>query len=222
VDFSYLELCLRWYEAARRCGLDVDIVPPGAALAGYAAVLAPCLPIVSDAARAAFEAADGVLLFGPRTGSKTAGSSISPELPPGPLKPLLPMQMVQVASLRLGLRHAVTGQVTGAMERWREWVEPGAGTEATARFAGGRPALLGAGRAHYLACWPDAALLKAAMRRILESAGLPLMGLPPGVRLRRRGSTTFAFDYGPEPWTAPDAGRFVLGRSIVPPQGVAA
>ncbi len=221
-DFSYVELCLRWYEAARRCGMDIDIVPPGAPLVGYAAVLAPCLPIVSEAARAAFEAADGVLLFGPRTGSKTAGFSIPPELPPGPLQALLPMRVVQAASLRPGLRHAVTGRVAGAMERWREWVEPGAGTEALAGFADGTPALLHAGRAHYLAGWPDAALLNAAMRHLLEAAGLPLMDLPPGVRLRRRGGLAFAFNYGPEPWAAPDAGRFVLGGRTVPPQGVAA
>lgn len=221
-DFAYLELCLRWYEAARRCGLDIDIVPPGAPLDGYAAVLTPCLPIVSEAARAAYEAANGVLLFGPRTGSKTQAFAIPPELPPGPLQALLPMRVIQVASLRPGLRHAVTGRVGGAAERWREWVEPGAGTEAMARFADGTPALLRAGRAHYLAGWPDGALLDAAVRHVLGAAGLVLMDLPPGVRLRRRGDTVFAFNYGPDPWTAPDAGRFVLGGRVVPPQGVAA
>jgi beta-galactosidase len=210
-DFSYVELCLRWYEAARRCGVDIDIVPPGAPLAGYAAVLTPCLPIVSEAARAAYEAADGMLLFGPRTGSKTQAFAIPPELPPGPLQALLPLRVVQVASLRPGLRHAVTGRVAGAMERWREWVEPGTGTEAMARFADGTPALLRAGPVHYFAGWPDAALLDAAMRHVLDAAGLALMDLPPGVRLRRRSGTAFAFNYGPEPWTAPDAGRFVLG-----------
>jgi len=220
-DFSYVELCLRWYEAARRCGLDVDIVAPGAPLAGYAAVLTPCLPIVSEAARAAFEVADGVLLFGPRTGSKTATFSIPHELPPGPLRALLPMQVIQVASLRPGLRHAVVGYVAGTMERWREWAEPGEGTEALARFADGTPALLRAGRGHYLAGWPDAALLDAAMRYVLDAAGLTLMDLPPGVRLRRRGDLTFAFNYGPEPWTAPDTGSLVLGDRVLPPQGIA-
>lgn len=221
-DFAYLELCLRWYEAARRCGLDIDIVPPGAPLAGYAAVLTPCLPIVSEAARDAFEAADGVLLFGPRTGSKTASFAIPPDLPPGPLRALLPMRVIQVASLRPGLRHEVKGGVAGAMERWREWVEPVGETDTMARFADGTPAWLRAGRAHYLAGWPDAALLDAAMRHVLTEAGLALMDLPPGVRLRRRGGLTFAFNYGPEPWTAPDTGRFVLGGPAVPAQGVAA
>ena len=221
-DFAYMELCLRWYEAARRCGLDIDIVPPGAPLAGYAAVLVPCLPIVSDAACAAFGAAKGVLLFGPRTGSKTQVFSIPPELPPGPLGALLPMRVVQVASLRPGLRHAVTGRIAGAAERWREWVEAGEGTEALSRFDDGGPALLRAGRAHYMAGWPDATLLQAVMRHVLGAAGQACMDLPAGVRLRRRGDLTFAFNYGPEPWTAPDAGNLVLGGRVVPPQGIAA
>jgi len=220
-DFNYVELCLRWYEAARRCGLDIDIVPPGAPLAGYAAVLAPCLPIVTEAARAAFEAADGVLLFGPRTGSKTATFSIPDGLPPGPLRALLPMRVIQVASLRPGLRHAVTGCVAGVMERWREWAEPNQGTEALARFADDTPALLCAGRAYYLAGWPDAALLNATVRHVLDAAGLALLDLPPGVRLRRRGDLTFGFNYGPEPWAAPDMGSLVFGKPVLPPQGIA-
>ena len=53
-SFNYLELVFRWYEAVRRLGLDVDILRPGDSLDGYALVLAPTLPIVSEAAEAAF------------------------------------------------------------------------------------------------------------------------------------------------------------------------
>ncbi len=128
-DFDMMELCLRWYEAARRCGVDIDVVAPGASLGGYAAVLVPCLPIVTDAARAAFEATPAKLLFGPRTGSKTRHFAIPPALPPDAL---LPMRVTQVASLRPGLSHEVGD--AGAMERWREWVEPDAGTDTLHRF----------------------------------------------------------------------------------------
>ena len=220
-SFDYAELCLRWYEAARRCGVDIDVVPAGAALDGYAAVLVPCLPIVTEAARAAFEATKAVLLFGPRSGSKTSTFAIPPELPPGPLQALLPMRVIQVASLRPGLTHAVTGAVAGAMERWREWVEPGT-ADTPAQFADGTPALLRSGRSLYLAGWPDATLLRATMRHALSLAGITPMDLPAGVRMRRRGDLTFAFNYGTEAWTAPAAGGFVLGGATVPPQGVSA
>jgi beta-galactosidase len=40
---------------------------------------------------------------------------------------------------------------------------------------------------------------------------------------RRRGGLTFAFNYGEIDWAAPakDAGRYLLGGPLVPPQGVA-
>jgi beta-galactosidase len=219
-DFRYFELCLRWYEAARRLGLDIDIVAPGAPLAGYRAVLVPCLPVVSANALAAFQETDATLLFGPRTGSKTRDFRIPDTLPPGPLNALLPIRVLQVASLRPGLRHAVTGHVTGAAERWREWVETEA--DVLARFADGGPALVRSGHALYLAAWPDATLLAATMRHVIGAAGLPLLDLPAGVRLRRRGDLIFAFNYGPSAWTAPqpDAGRYRLGGPLVAPRSL--
>jgi len=221
-DFDYVELCLRWYEAARRCGVDIDIVPPGAPLDGYAAVLVPCLPIVTEAARASFEATNAVVLFGPRSGSKTATFAIPPELPPGPLRAVLPIRVTQVASLRPGLTHSVAGLVDGAMERWREWVECGEAIQTLAHFADGTSALLRSARSYYLAGWPDTHLLQATMRYALDAAGLPPTNLPATIRLRRRGDLTFAFNYGTEPWMTPSASQFLLGGQTVQPQGVSA
>jgi len=220
-DFNYVELCLRWYEAVRRCGLDVDIVAPGAPLAGYAVVVVPCLPVVTPDARAAFEASEAMLLFGPRTGSKTEAFQIPATLPPGELQTLLPLKVGQVASLRPGLCHRVVGRVGGAAERWREWVETDA--DVLAYFADGGPALIRAKRAFYLAAWPDSELLNSVMRHVLAAAGLKLLDLPQGVRLRRRGAWQFAFNYGPAQWAAPepDPSRYRLGNPVLEPQSVA-
>ena len=98
-DFSYVELAFRWYEGLRRLGLDIDIVPPGQPLQGYRAVVVPSLPHISEAALAAFQATEAPILFGPRSGSKTRHFAIPPELPPGPLQALLPLKVIQVASL---------------------------------------------------------------------------------------------------------------------------
>ena len=93
----------RWYEAVRQLGLDVDFVRPGADLTGYKLVLVPTMPYVSDAAERAFAAADGVVLYGPRTGSKTRHHAIPPNLPPGPLASLVKARVLEVSSLRPGL-----------------------------------------------------------------------------------------------------------------------
>jgi beta-galactosidase len=222
-DFRYAELAFRWYGAIRRLGLDVDMVRPGASLAGYRAVVVPSLAHVSEAAAQAFAASDAALLFGPRSGAKTRDFRIPDGLPPGALRHLLPLQVIQVASLRPGLTEPVTGGgLSGTVQRWREWLETD--LPALARFADGTPALVGDKGRFYLAGWPDEALLHGVVADLLgRVAGLPLTELPDEVRLRRRGDLTFAFNYGDTEWTAPvpDTGRYLLGGPVVAPQGVA-
>ena len=218
-DFNYFELCYRWYEAARRLGQDVDIRAPGAPLAGYRAVLVPCLPHLSEAAQAALSATEAAILIGPRTGSKTENFEIPAGLPPGAA---FPARVAQVASLRPGLSHGVTGTLQGQAIRWREWIETDAGV--LGRFSDGAAAVVEDKGRIYLACWPDRSLLAACVRHVLERGGADILELPPGVRLRRRGGLRFAFNYGPEPWMAPPmiaGGESVLGGTILAPQDLA-
>ena len=215
-SFNYVELAFRWYEGVRRLGLDVDILRPGDNLNGYALVLAPSLPIVSEAAEAAFAAADGVVVFGPRSGSKTRQFSIPDGLPPGPLRSLIPMRVIEVASMRPGIRTPISGEIDGASERWLEHIETDA--RVLARFANGWPVLVAEGRSHYLGMWPDAAALSSLMNCVADKAGLATVALPEGVRLRRRGGLLFAFNYGVEPWPAPFAAAPILGDAVVAPR----
>ena len=164
-DFCYPELVFRWYEAIRRLGLDVDFVPPGEKLEDYRLVLAPSLPIVSEAAASAFAAAPGIVAFGPRSGSKTKNFSIPEELPPGPLQRLLRSRVIEVSSMRPGVKVAISGAMTGFAERWREAVETEA--ETLARFADGAPALI-ANDNYFLSC------LLARRRRTRQADGASL------------------------------------------------
>lgn len=212
-SFDYVELTFRWYEALRRLGLDVDIVRPGAPLDGYRLVVVPSLPIVTEAAAAAFAAAEGVVVFGPRTGSKTRNFSIPEGLPPGPLRQQLPLRVVEVSSLRPGIVNSVTGAVAGHAERWIEHIETDLAP--LSRFEDGRPALVAANRRLYVGFWPDPVLLAGIIRHAVEQAGLAALDLPEAVRLRRLGDLVFAFNYGVEPWTAPFGGTPVLGSNPV-------
>jgi beta-galactosidase len=162
------------------------------------------------------------VLFGPRSGSKTRHFAIPDNLPPGPLASLVPIRVLEVASLRPGLRDEVSGSATGAAERWRERIEATGAIEIDARFEDGDPALVRAGRWSYLACWPDATLLANVMLGMAAQAGLPVEPLPEGVRLRRRGHLTFAFNYGDAVYrTPPSATQFLLGGAEVGPSEVA-
>ncbi len=220
-DFSYKLLLFRWYGALRRLGVDVDVVRPGAPLDGYRLVAAPTLPHVSEAALASFREAQGHLLFGPRTGSKTRDFAIPPELAPGPLQEIMALRVQQVASLRPGVTVPVAGDgLRGEASRWREWLLTDLPT--LARFADGTPALVGDGRRSYLGAWVDDALLRAIFGRLLDAAGVPTTPVPEDVRLQRRGNLTFAFNFGAEPWDCgvPDATRFRLGARHVQARGV--
>ena len=216
-SFHYIELVFRWYEAVRRLGLDVDVLRPGDSLEGYPLALAPCLPIVSESAEAAFAAADGIVALGPRTGSKTRHFSIPDGLPPGPLRGLIPMRVIEVASMRPGVETPVSGEIGGAAERWREHIETDAAV--LARFAEGWPAVVRQGRRHYVGFWPNAEALASLLERLAAEAGLETVALPEGVRLRRRGDLVFAFNYGTEGWPAPFLETPILGSPRVAPRG---
>ena len=222
-DFAALLLHYRWYEAVRRLGIDVDILPPGAPLDGYAAVLVPSLMAIAPDAMQAFAATDAILLFGPRSGSKTADFSIPAALPPGPLQALLPFQVTQVASLRDGVRHQVVGgPVAGAAERWREWLEPRGDLTCVARYADDSPAIVRHDRVLYCGAWADEPLLSSLVRHALHDlAGLPIVALPAGIRLRRRGGLCFAFNYGDEPWSIPGSPTLLFGSETLGAQDAA-
>lgn len=220
--FSHLRLAFEMYGALRRLGLNIDIVPSGAALDDYRIAVAPCLPIVSAAAMAALSGFDGPLLLGPRSGSKTAGFAIPPELPPGPLQRLIPLKVTRVESLRPGLAETGDGFV---VERWIETVEMA--LEPEIALADGRPIVVRSGAVRYLAGWPDAALLGTLFERMAAEAGLATTRLPADLRTTRRGDLRFVFNHGPEPADIPpgalgDGERsWLLGGDVVPPGGVA-
>ena len=221
-DFNYTELTFRWYEAARRLGLDVDIVPPGGDLAGYRLVLVPTLPHVSETALQAFRATQAKILFGPRTGSKTRNFSIPPNLPPGPLAADLPFRVLEVSSMRPGLAEKVAGAASGHVTRWHEMLELAEGAQAEAHFADGSPAWARAGKMSYLAGWADEILLHGVVRLLAGEAALETLDLPDFVRIRRRGDMVFAFNYGEADVALPVAGaRFVLGSQSLAPGDVA-
>jgi beta-galactosidase len=212
--FSALRLAFEFYTALRAQGLDVDIVPPRASLDGYDLIVIPCLPIVLDPLVQKLAASSATIIIGPRSGSKTQAFGIPPELAPGPLQSLIPLKVTRVESLRPGVERHGDG-VT--VRHWHEHVE----TDLTPRAAldDGRGVWFTQGRVHYLACWPDTALLA----RVIGEAGLPLLTLPEGIRTRRAGDHLFAFNYGAHTNRFdPGAGwEALIGEAKLPAAGVA-
>lgn len=219
-SFGYLPLVFDCYSSLRRLGLDVDIIPPDAPLDGYAMVVAPTLPMLS-AAQADRLAALGVpVLFGPRTGSRTADFQTPAALPPGPLQHHLPITVTRAESLREGLSAPGDGF---AISRWVEHVESMQAPEIC--LSDGRGIVYRAGQLRYLAGWPDAALLARLFAQMAGEAGVPVMQLPSDIRLRSAGALCFAFNYGPEAVDLSGligGATLVIGEPLCPPAGVSA
>ena len=216
---DHLAHVLSWYSAARALGLDIDIVRPGAPIDAYKVVLVPALWAMDAATVEVFAKTKAVVVFGPRTGSKTKEFAVPDHLAPGLLQKLLPLRVTQVESMAPARSIPIRG-IDGAAIGWREWIETALSSAAT--FPDGSPAILRNKNYWYVACRGNDLFTSALIRNAIEAAGLEHTSLPNGVRLRRRGSMTFAFNYGETPWVMPESRRnFLIGSSTVDSHDVA-
>jgi beta-galactosidase len=218
-NFSALRLTFEFYSALRQLGLDIDILPPDAAIDGYNMVVIPTLPILPDGLVDRLAAFNGPILIGPRTGSKTASFSIPSELPPGALQRLIPIKVTRVESLREGVFEQGDGFV---VKHWLEHVETQLPAEV--HLQNGQGVVYANGAVRYIAAWPDTALLKKFVQKMAEEAGLETIDLEgQAIRIRRTGDLCFTFNYGAEPSElkfGADA-DFILGSRLLEPADVA-
>ncbi|PQV44794.1 beta-galactosidase [Paraburkholderia sp. BL21I4N1] len=215
-SFDYQTLAFDYYESLRELGLDVDIVPRNADLSAYRLVVVPSLAVIDDALVDQVERSTAQWVFGPRSGSKTNLFAIPPTLPPGVLQRVLPIQVLEVETLRPTLTPALSiGDTDGVALHWREHVRANGETRIEARFDDAWPAILSHGNVRYIAGWLSHALHREVLANAARQAGIATQRLPDGVRIRRRGELTFAFNFGPELAQAPAPAHadFVIGHA---------
>jgi beta-galactosidase len=189
--FGHFALCFDLYRALRGLGLSMDIVAPDVgSLDGYALVLVPGVLEVGEALGAALAAAEGIVLTGPRTGSKTGEMAVP--VPLGPDVPGLGVTSVMEETFPPDAPRALEGG--GAATLWLEHLEGEA--EVVERVVGGPPALVRSGRRAHLATWPDAVAARRMLGALAREAGLEVREMPEGLRLRQAGGTRFVFNYG--------------------------
>ena len=224
-DMAGFGTAVAYYAALRRRGLDVDIVGADADLGAYRLIVLPAALHVGAELHGQLQRSTGVVVCGPRVGSKSDTLALNQTLPRGPMAPALPMRVLGVESLRPG--RAVPLQGGGQVHQWRDLCEPLADTQVLARDADGWPARLQQGRWHAHASRVDDDTLETWLAEAARQAGLmPLAAreLAPGLRLRRRGDWHFAIHRGPgmARVPAPESTRFIIGGRDLPPGGVAA
>ena len=206
-NFSYFELVYDYYKALRGLGLSIDILPPNQKdLSGYKIVLVPGLMCLSKTLELAIQSFKGVLLAGPRTGSKTPNMHIPKQLPP--IIPGIKGTVSSVESLRPSA--FINIEKGGKFKCWMEnLVEC---SHVIERCDDGRPAIIGQANRQYLAGWPD----QEALIRILSDAciaqNISITNLPNSVRVRDTESHRFWFNYSET--------ESIVGKVKLAPSGV--
>jgi beta-galactosidase len=215
--FSALRIAFEYYSALRQLGLDIDIVAPDADTNGYAMVVIPCMPILSDGLVQRLANFAGVVVVGPRTGSKDENFQIPETLPPGELQKLIAIQVCRVESLRDGF---VEPGVDISVQGWLEHVD--AVIEPLTTTNSGRGTVWRSGHLTYIAAATDQTGLKFVLEPLCGQAGLQPVDLPRDIRLRSNGKLRFAFNYGTAPVELPEllAGEFQCGSRTIEPAGV--
>jgi len=222
-SFRYIKFAFEAYAALRALGIDVDFVPAGGDVRGYKLLVVPPLVHAEADFAGALAASGATVLLGPRSGAKTRSITIPETLPPGPLQRLMPITVTRVESLPPGITVEVAHQGQRfTASAWREFVH--SDLKPIATFENGDGAWYRHGKIHYLAAWPDAALMTHAVATVAAEAGVGMTVMPEGVRVQKRGGLTFAVNYAPDARAtpAPKNAAFVLGGTELLPAGIAA
>ena len=189
-DFDYFRLCFAWYQALRRLGLNIDILPPDTRdLSRWKLVLAPGLYTLPESLRAALPTCPGTVVFGPRANAKTPDFTTPVPLPPA--LPGLDARVTRVESLPPGASVSLEGG--GRFVHWAEDLESRA--RVVLRRADGQPAMVGADGLRYLAGWPEPGTLRGLLRDLCAERNIMTQDLPEGLRLRDAGSWRFWFNH---------------------------
>ncbi|AEF54961.1 beta-galactosidase [Marinomonas posidonica] len=209
--YRYLFWCYRSYQALRELGLSVDIIPATASLDTYDMLVLPAQAHISADLNRRLDAYQGVLLAGPRTGSKTETYQIPENLAPGPLAERLPLQVERVDALPEHTQPAVSGRWgVGVLKHWHEQIKTD--LPCLLKDHGGNPVLVGEGRHYYLGSCLDNSVLKASFAQLAGLAGLETYYLPEGLRIRERGELIFVMNYASHSIDfVPDGAELVIG-----------
>ena len=184
-DFDYFNLVFDCYRALRRAGLSIDVVPKTVDPTTYKITFAPGLLTVPTTLKG------GLIVAGPRAGSKTEELTISTESNPG--IPGLKTKITYVESLPPFAPMTLSGG--GAFEKWREAIETQ--DRVILQLEGGEPAAIRAGDIIYLAGWPDPSAWRRLLVELAQEKNLPIMDLPKEIRIRDTETHRFWFNYGP-------------------------
>ena len=235
-EFHYLKMFYSIYSQLRQFGLTVDILKPGSDLTQYTIVIIPSLTIISDDVLNSFKQfkttnPNGLLIFGPRTGSKTENFAIPSNLAPGKLQEILPIQVQKVESFREGAPK--DGSIEYNQKKfpytiWREMIkydESNSNFKIISRFNDNLPSILNyQNQIEYFGFWPSKEFLKDYLSKTLSSKKIQFQNdLERNVRITTRKGMKFVFNYNSKSIKTPEVYNnviYLLGGKITAPHSI--
>jgi beta-galactosidase len=197
-SLAYEETVHTHYEALRRLGLGVDVLPLGAELSGYRVVVAPSLYLMDEstaAALAGYVQAGGLLVLTPRTGVKDRCNAVLERPMPGWLDGLLGLEVTDFMSVAPDDAVRIAGEdgaLDGDLHGWYELLAPTTATALAMYSSGpfaGSPAItereLGEGKAVYVAGAAGATTLGRLYRLLCRRTGVTVLDVPSDVEAVR-------------------------------------
>lgn len=187
------------YDAFRRQGTDVDIIPNGADFSQYKVVVALSQYLISPETAQRLEdyvRAGGILVTGYRSGVKDMNNACVDAPLPGVLRRCCGIEVEEYDAIGEG-RSVCISTAWGSNHVASVWCDAlnleGAEVlaEYTEGFLAGVPAItvnaLGSGKAYYLGTQPDGGFFTAFARHLAVEGGVPIYeGLPADVELASR------------------------------------
>ena len=208
-DFHYTRLMLDFYKSIRRNGGSLDIIGKNTDFTGYKLIIIPSFVHLDEEIFNRITLSGARILAGPRTGVKTNGFQIPPNLSLEGLG----FKVTRVDALPQELQLEVEWKdIKGYLSVWREQGQCSGTSDG--KGVDGMPVLTTGNKGSYLCGWPDENLLKAIMREQMQSVGIETVSLPEYLRVRQRGNLLFFTNYGKQKISIPKdyQGEFLLGQ----------
>lgn len=186
-SFDYFQLVFEQYRALRKLGLSIDILAADTSDFGTRKlVLIPGLLAWTPKLKLALKKFKGVVLAGPRTGSKNSDLHIN--IPLGP--EIADTIVSRVGSLRPNAELSLVNG--GAAINWIEQIEANQVVETS---KDGMSILSKDENHYYLAAWLDEKGHGQILEGLCEHAGVDVVHMPSGVRMRNMGAKRLLTNY---------------------------
>ena len=202
-DFDLLGRVRDFYEPLFELGVTVDFAHPSADLSAYRLVVVPNLYLVRDPAPLlSFVSGGGTMVMGFFSGVVDASDRVLLGGYPAPFREVLGLRIEEVVPLGpdevLKCTSPSLGEFTA--DFWYDDLRA-EGAEVVASSVDGVPVVLrnsyGAGTAWYVGTRPSADALRLLLSRVLAESGVqPVLPVPCGVEVVRRGEVLFLVNHG--------------------------